>query len=76
MSETDKKNSILVCASIAAAAAGIAVVALLIKYRDGKCEEETQPRDTDHRHLKQVLSDCYDKIREIEARLPATVSTE
>jgi len=67
--QADKKTTVLVWASVGAAAAGIAVAAVLFKCRGKICSDEAQD-EVDHRHLEQVLRDCYNKIQEIEARLP------
>jgi hypothetical protein len=70
--QVDKKTTVLVWASVAAAAAGIAVTAILFKCRNKICDDDVDA-NVDHRHLQQVLSDCYNKIQEIEARLPSVI---
>lgn len=71
--QADKKTTVLVWASVAAAAAGIAVVAVLFKCRDKICTDEGSAV-SDHRHLQQIVADCYSKIEEIESRLPAAAA--
>jgi hypothetical protein len=65
---TEKRTAVLIGASIAAAAAGIVAAAALWKFRNGDTTHESTA-ETDHRHLKQVLTDCYDKLQEIETRV-------
>lgn len=71
--QADKKTTVLVWASVGAALAGIAVTAILFKCRNKLCADDVN-EGADHRHLQQVLSDCYNKIQEIEARLPSVVT--
>ena len=75
MSDTEKKTSLVIATGIAAAAAGIAVVAMLIKYRSGVSDSGTALTTADPRHIQQVLEDCYTKINEIESRLPQVADT-
>ncbi len=73
--QADKKTTVLVWASVGAAAAGIAVAAILYKCRGSICSDQSDP-EADHRHIEQVLQDCYSKIQEIEARLPSVLGAE
>ena len=70
MDDSGKKLTAFVCVGVAAAAAAIAVVAAVYKFKNAECADAQRSDEGDHRHLKQVLSDCYDKISEIEARIP------
>jgi len=66
--EALKRSNVIVFASVAAAAAGIAVVVAIARWRErrsiGDCVE------TGLRGVQDVLSDCYQKISEIENSLP------
>jgi hypothetical protein len=64
----EKRTAVLIGASIAAAAAGIVAAAALYKFKNGEDRREVA-EETAHRHLKQVLTDCYDKLQEIEERV-------
>jgi hypothetical protein len=63
--EGGKRTSVFVWGSIAAAAAGIIAVAVILQLRDRKKSEVSNLRD-----VQDVLSDCYQKIREIEDHIP------
>lgn len=69
---SEKKTSLLIWASVAAAAAGITVAALLFRCK-GETVHGADTDDSERRHLDQILTDCYDKLHEIEARLPSSL---
>jgi hypothetical protein len=73
--QADKKTTVLVWASVGAAAAGIAVAAILFKCRNKLCADESHAEEN-HRHIEQVLRDCYSKIQEIEARIPTLICSD
>lgn len=66
--ESSKRTNVIVWTSIAAAAAGIAAVAAVMKYRERHLNETGLTLHL--RDVQDVLTDCYVKIQDIEARLP------
>ena len=65
--EGSKRTGVFVWGGIAAAAAGIFAVAIILQLRDRKKSVAGNFRD-----IQDVLSDCYQKIREIEEHLPVS----
>ena len=74
MSTTNKTNIIL-WSSLAASAAGIIALAVALRYqrRDG-AQAATRSVASRLRDVQEVLTDCYDKINEIESRLPSVLN--
>jgi len=66
--ESTRKTSVIVFASLAAAAAGIAVVVAVAKWRDRNLVGDRM--ESGLRDVQDVLSDCYRKIDAIEQSLP------
>ena len=66
--ESTKRVGIIVSACVAAAATGVVVVAAIAKWRQSEAESILLKNSL--RDVQDVLSDCYDKIQEIEEHLP------
>lgn len=71
--EANKKSMVWLWASVAAAATGIAAVAVILRLHEKRVDNTSS--EVDHRDLQRVLSDCYQKIQEIEERLPSVSTT-
>ena len=69
--EASKKTGVIVWSSIAAAAAGVIAVAVIVRLRERKKSVVSNLRD-----VRDVLADCYQKIREIEDQLPGSKSSQ
>ncbi len=72
--ESNKRVGIAISACIAAAATGVIVVAAFVKWRSH--EADGRKLENSLRDVQDVLSDCYDKIHEIENHLPSSQSFE
>lgn len=68
-----KKVGIIVSVGIAAAAAGIVVMAAIAQWRTRQNSERNLA--THLRDVQDVLSDCYSKIKAIERHLPQFVNS-
>ena len=66
--EVSKKTSVVLWTSVAAAATGIIAVAVIFKLRGSIAGANAVA--TPERDVRDVLTACYDKIHEIEGRLP------
>ena len=66
--ESTKRVGIIISACVAAAATGVVVVAAIAKWR--KTEEQGRKYESSLRDVQDVLSDCYQKIHQIEEHLP------
>lgn len=69
--EVSKRNSVWLWSSIAAATAGIGVLIVLNLWNERRSKE--QQVVTRLRDVQEVLTDCYDKIREIEDKVTVDV---
>src|SRR5579862_4412737 len=69
--ESTRKTSVIVLASVAAAAAGIAVVVAVAKWRERSLVGDKV--EAGLRGVQDVLADCYRQIDEIERQLPVSV---
>ncbi len=70
MVDSGKRSNIILWTGLAAAAAGIVAVAVIARWKD---HVVTRAHANSHlRDVQDVLTDCYDKIREIEKRLPSS----
>ena len=68
MVESGKRANIVLWTGLAAATAGIVAVAMIVKWKDHAI---TRAKESSHlRDVQDVLADCYEKIREIEKRIP------
>lgn len=66
---SDKRTNIMLWTGVAASVAGICAVIASIKWQEKKrCVEGENPDNLRGAH--NVLEECYEKIREIERRLP------
>lgn len=65
--KSEKRTTILLWASAAAATAGAVAVVAIVKWRKGLQETVVANRLRD---VQDVLTDCYRKIREIEEHIP------
>lgn len=72
--ESNRRVGIAISACIAAAATGVIVVAAFAKWR--RNEAEGRKLESSLRDVQDVLSDCYDKIHEIENHLPVSPGLE
>jgi hypothetical protein len=71
--ESGKKTSVILWSSIVAAVAGVVAVAALVSWKSKQIGETVV---SDHlRDVQDVLSDCYQKIREIENRIPDAIGS-
>ena len=66
--DSNRRVGLTISACVAAAAAGVIVVAAFTKWR--RNEAEGRKLESSLRDVQDVLSDCYDKIHEIENNLP------
>jgi hypothetical protein len=66
--ESSKRSGVFLWASIAAAATGIIAVAAIRKWKEHAMERTDVSSHL--RDVQDVLTDCYQKIREIEDHLP------
>ena len=74
MSATNKTNIIL-WSSLAASTAGIVALAAALHYqRRNEAAPASRSVASRLRDVQDVLTDCYDKINEIESRLPSVLS--
>lgn len=64
--EISKKTSVVVLAGVAVAA-GVVAMATFARWRE---RARTQTISTRLRGAQEVITDCYQKIREIEEHLP------
>ena len=67
-----KKTNIILWSSLVASVAGIAAVAVALRFQ--KREQDEQAMASHLRDVQDVLADCYEKINEIEQRLPSALS--
>ena len=68
--ESGKKASLILWSGVAAAATGIIAVAAILKWKERAANEAGI---SDHlRGVQEILSECQQKIQEIESRLPVS----
>lgn len=70
--DSGKRSHVILWTGLAAAAAGIVAVAVIARWKD---HAVANAKASIHlRDVQDVLADCYDKIREIETRIPEIAS--
>ncbi len=72
--ESGKKTNVILLTSVAAAATGVIALALIARWRERAAKSALATERL--RDAQEVLSDCYRKIREIEAHLPAVLTAD
>lgn len=72
---TANKTNIILWSSLAASAAGIVALAVALRYqRQNDVDRVNHSVASRLRGVQDVLTDCYDKINEIESHLPSVLS--
>lgn len=69
--ESGKNKNLILWAGVAAATAGIAAVAAIVKWQERRLNELAESKQL--RSVQDVLADCYEKISEIEQHIPEVV---
>ncbi len=71
----NSKTNIILWSSLAASAAGIVALAVALRYqKQNETERSNHSVASRLRDVQDVLSDCYNKINEIETRLPSVLN--